>query len=101
MKQQNLSTYGFILVEVTMGVVLFSLLMVLVLQGIGFMAQRIAYVAHHHSSICCAVYTAQQGNEENEELFVQAYTHPSVVWYKIQAQSGNQVVTLYASRRRL
>ncbi len=102
MKQQNLSTHGFILVEAAVGVVLFSVLLLLVLQGIGFMVQRVAVAAHRHKALCAAVFkTSDTHSTANDQLCVDAYMHSSIAWYAIRAQSGDQIITLYTARRRV
>ncbi len=100
MKQKNLSTYGYILVEATVGVVLFSLLMIVVLQSMGFITQQIALVAHRHKALNELIFCAQQ--ESTGEIIsptIPSYTHSLVVWYKKCIQSGNQFTTLYAARQ--
>lgn len=99
MKKQNLSTYGFILVEAVVGVVLFSVLMIFVLQGIGFTAQRVAVVAHRHKALCAAVFKISDRHDmTSDRLNTDEYAHSSVSWYTIHAQSGDHVVTLYTAR---
>jgi len=101
MKQQKLSTHGFILVEVTVGVVLFSVLMLLVLQSIGFMVHRTAYVTHRHKALCLAVFKAHGTNEATTETQVHTveYAHPSIIWHETRTQSGDQEVIIYNARR--
>ena len=94
MKPQKLSNCGFILIEAALGVALFSLLLVTILQGISFMVGRVAVVAHRHKALC-EIALALDDVPYNPPV---TYTHPSVVWYRVTALSGTQALTLYRAR---
>lgn len=91
MKQKKLCTCGFIMVEAIVGVVLFALLLLAILQGIGFITHRIAIVAHKHKALCMK--SISQGIAAGATHI--AYSHPSITWYQMTAQSGDQTVTFY------
>jgi len=92
MKQQKLRRSGFILVEAAVGVVLFCILLISLLQGIGFIANQVAAVAHRHKALC-AVSLAPEG-KPRDGIQV-GYAHAAVPWRQVTAQSGDQKVTVY------
>lgn len=92
MKQQKLRTRGFILVEAAVGVVLFCILLIALLQGTGFIAKQVASVAHHHKALC-ALSLATEG--EPQDGIPIGYTHAAVKWRQVTVQSGDRKITLY------
>jgi hypothetical protein len=98
MKQQKLCKNGFILVEAAVGVVLFCILLLALLQGTGFIAKQVATVAHRHKALCALSTVADGITNDSMQI---GYTHPSIKWYQIMAQSGDQKVTLYRAGQSL
>lgn len=92
MKQQKLRRSGFILVEAAVGVVLFCILLITLLQGTGFIAKQVASVAHRHKALC-AISLATEGKPG--DAIPVGYAHDAVTWHLVTAQSGDQKVTLY------
>jgi hypothetical protein len=92
MKQQKLCKNGFILVEAAVGAALFCIALLALLQGIGFIAKQVAVVAHRHKALCTISNDIDGAIEDHMQI---GYTHPSVRWYKITTQSGDQKVILY------
>jgi hypothetical protein len=98
MKQQKLCKNGFILVEAAVGVVLFCILLLALLQGTGFIAKQVATIAHRHKALCALSIVADGNIQDTVQT---NYTHPSVKWYQITTQSGDQKVTLYRAGQSL
>lgn len=92
MKQQKLCKNGFILVEAAVGVVLFCILLLALLQGTGFIAKQVATVAHRHKALCTLA--SVDGGTSVDHMHI-GYTHPSIHWYQVSTQAGDQKVTLY------
>jgi hypothetical protein len=92
MKQQKLCKNGFILVEAAVGVVLFCILLLALLQGTGFIAKQVATVAHRHKALCAISIVANGATDDTMQF---SYIHPSVKWHQITTQSGDQKVTFY------
>jgi hypothetical protein len=92
MKQQKLCKNGFILVEAAVGVVLFCILLLTLLQGTGFIAKQVAVIAHRHKALCVIATITDGIIEDHMQI---GYTHPSVKWHQVTTQSGDQRVTLY------
>lgn len=113
MKQQNLSNPGFILLEAIVGVALFMLIMTLVLHCMVHITKQNVSLQARHKSLCAALYSIEHiKQQEIRQLFfdktthvvlnkksdvVMPYDHPSIHWYRINAQSGTELITLYCA----
>jgi hypothetical protein len=112
MKLENLCKAGFMLVEATVGVAVFFVVLTLALQAIGFMVQQTVMLQRHHYALCAATYYAQPSIAhavetdaykqvtviEHASAATPAYAHHSVPWYEITVKNGDQCITLYSAR---
>jgi hypothetical protein len=100
MKEQKHLISGFILVEAATGVALFLMLMGGVLQGIGFIAQRVAVGAQRHKALCEIALHMHEDDAEQERNIVLPYTHPAVTWHCVMVSVGNETISVYGAQRK-
>jgi hypothetical protein len=105
---------GFILLEAMVGVALFTLVMMLVLQSTLYISTQCRILQERHSALCEAIYTREwmrKGGVDKNLFFkehtvsrvdviddlIMPYTHPSVRWCAITAARGSQSVILHCA----
>ena len=110
MKLHTLRNAGYILVEATVGVALFFILLIALLRGVAIMISQATLLQQRHTALCAAQYVAHAVQGDVTEAYVHvttdmqmssyapAYAHSSVTWQQITAQVGNERVILYAAR---
>lgn len=83
------------LVEATVGVAVFCLLLILTLHGVSFMIQQTTVLQQRHHALCMALDDDLSTLGSN---YIPAYNHASVQWYETSIKQGGQQVTFYTAR---
>lgn len=98
MKEQKLCNGGFILVEATVGVALFFLLMVGVLHAVGFIAERMRNAAQRYRELSSIITYDKDVVEELAHVSL-PYAHSSIIWYTQRVHGGKHVALVHCTQQ--
>jgi type II secretory pathway pseudopilin PulG len=111
MKQRKLCNFGFIFLEAIVGIALFIIILVLLLNGMVHVTKQCIALQERHKALCAVLYSIEQMKKgklitmpfdsaikvtlQNLDHGDMPYMHSSVNVYQIIAQKGSQKVIAY------